>query len=76
MLQKTEIKHKVASILAEYTPTEPEVTAAGLRDFWLQFEPKSMGGINAEQRQQQETVGIPVPVLQAIGPETGPNSGD
>jgi 3-methyladenine DNA glycosylase AlkD len=69
MLQKTEIKHKVASILAEYNPTEPEVTAARLRDFWLQFEPKSMGGIKAEQRQQQETVGIPVPVLQAIGQE-------
>jgi len=28
-----------------------------------------MGGINTEQRHQQKTVGIPVPVLQAIGKE-------
>jgi hypothetical protein len=28
-----------------------------------------MGGIKTGQRQQQETVGIPVPVLQAIGKE-------
>ncbi len=66
---KTEIKTKVTVILADYTPSEPEETAAKLREFWLQFEPRSMGGVKAELRQKQETAGTPVPVLRAIGAE-------
>jgi 3-methyladenine DNA glycosylase AlkD len=50
-----------------YDPTAPRVTADNLRDLWLQFEPKSIEGIKAELREQQETVGIPVPVLKSIG---------
>lgn len=38
-----------------------------LQVLWLSFEPKSVAGIKAEQRAQQETVGIPVPDLKAIG---------
>jgi 3-methyladenine DNA glycosylase AlkD len=57
------------SLLEAYESESPGVTAEGLRDLWLQFEPKSMGGIKAEQREKQETVGIPVPVLRTIGKE-------
>jgi 3-methyladenine DNA glycosylase AlkD len=60
---------QVRSILAGYDPGAPEATADRLRELWLRFEPKSMAGIKAEQRERQETVGIPVPVLKAIGNE-------
>ncbi len=66
-----EIVGQVGSILAVYDHAAQRATADGLRGLWLQFEPKSMGGIKAEQREQQETVGIPVPVLKAIGKELG-----
>ncbi len=61
---KAEINSKVSSILADYDPKVPDITAEALRAYWLTFEPKSIGGIKAEDRQAQETVGIPVPVLQ------------
>ena len=61
-----DITKHVGDLLADYSPDLPEITADGLRDLWLKFEPKSIEGIKAEQRQQQETVGIPVPVLKAI----------
>jgi len=66
-----EIKEQVGQILAGYDPTTPRPTADALRALWLQFEPKSMAGIKAKQRKQQETVGIPVPVLKSIGKEVG-----
>jgi 3-methyladenine DNA glycosylase AlkD len=64
-----DIKASTIEILSNYDPSAPEITAAALRILWLQFEPKSMAGIKAEQRAQQETVGIPVPVLKSIGKE-------
>jgi 3-methyladenine DNA glycosylase AlkD len=64
-----EIKSKVIQILGGFNPLMPEETADSLRDLWLQYEPKSIDGIKAEERQKQETVGIPVPVLKAIGKE-------
>ena len=64
---KEEIPQKIQAILAGYEPNQPEITASSLRTYWLTFEPKSIDGIKAEQRQKQETIGIPVPVLQAIG---------
>jgi 3-methyladenine DNA glycosylase AlkD len=67
----SEIVNPVGAILATYDPAAPRATADALRELWLQFEPKSMAGIKAEQRQQQETVGIPVPVLKSIGKELG-----
>ncbi len=70
-----EIKELVSQILADYDTTTPHVTADALRALWLQFEPKSMAGIKAEQRKQQETVGIPVPVLKSIGKEIGKVAG-
>ena len=64
---KDEIKTQVVSILAVYDPEAPDGTAARLRELWLQFEPKSVAGIKAELRAQQETAGTPVPVLKTIG---------
>jgi hypothetical protein len=64
---RDEIKAQVASILSDYDPQAPDGTAARLRELWLQFEPKSLAGIKAEQRAQQETAGTPVPVLKTIG---------
>jgi len=64
-----EIPQKVQSILMDYDPGAPEFTADALRTYWLTFEPKSIAGIKIEQRKLQETVGIPVPVLQTIGKE-------
>ena len=58
---------QLGAILMTYDPAAPRMTADNLRDLWLQFEPKSMDGIKAELREQQETVGIPVPVLKSIG---------
>jgi 3-methyladenine DNA glycosylase AlkD len=68
---KDDIAEQVRKILAEYDPDSPQAIADPLRDLWLQFEPKSMAGIKAEQREQQETVGIPVPILKTIGKEIG-----
>jgi 3-methyladenine DNA glycosylase AlkD len=66
-----EIAGQVASIVVAYNPAGPRTAADRLRDLWLQFEPKGIGAIKAEQREQQETVGIPVPVLKSIGKELG-----
>ena len=66
---KAEIPENIGRILAEYDPKDPTETASSLRAFWLTFDPKSIAGIKAEQREMQETVGIPVPILQAIGKE-------
>ena len=68
-MMEPDLKIHVGEILTNYDPADPDRTAAALRVLWLQFEPKSMAGIKAEQRSQQETVGIPVPVLKTIGKE-------
>jgi 3-methyladenine DNA glycosylase AlkD len=47
------------------------VTADDLRALWLQYEPKSIEGIKVELRKQQETIGIPIPVLKSIGRSIG-----
>ena len=70
-MTKVATTDQVGAILTAYDPAAPRATADALRDLWLQFEPKSVGGIKAELREQQETVGIPVPVLKAIGKEIG-----
>ncbi len=59
-MTKVATTDQVAPILAAYAPTVPLATADALRDLWLQFEPKSTAGIKAEQREQQETVGVPL----------------
>jgi len=66
---EAELLHQVRSLVAAYDPAGPRSTADGLRDLWLQFEPGSMAGIKAGQREQQETVGIPVPALKSIARE-------
>jgi 3-methyladenine DNA glycosylase AlkD len=70
-MTKTDIPTQVSAILTTYDPTAPHPAADALRELWLQFEPKSIEGIKAEQREQQETVGIPVPVLKSIGKTIG-----
>jgi len=70
-MTKVATTDRVVPILAAYDPAAPGDTADALRDLWLQFEPKSIAGIKAEQREQQETVGVPVPVLRSIGKEIG-----
>jgi 3-methyladenine DNA glycosylase AlkD len=73
-MTKVATTDQVNAILAAYDPAAPRATADALRGLWLQFEPKSVG-IKAEQREQQETVGIPVPVLKSIGKEIGKAAG-
>ena len=62
---------QLGPIITAYAPAAPRATADALRHLWLQSEPKSMAGIKAELRDRQETVGIPIPVLKAIGKELG-----
>ncbi len=70
-MTKTDIPTQVSVILMAYDPTALHPAADALRELWLQFEPKSIEAIKAEQREQQETVGIPVPVLKSIGKAVG-----
>jgi 3-methyladenine DNA glycosylase AlkD len=71
MLNKEELTNQLEAKLLNYDVATPRATADDLRDLWLQFEPKSMAGINADLRKQQETIGIPVPVLTSIGKGIG-----
>ena len=57
-------REETIQILKNYSVQETQKTADKLRDLWLQFEPKSIEVIKAEQRKIQETVGIPVDVLK------------
>lgn len=68
---KEKLTEQLAAILRNYDSTVPEVTADNLRDLWLQFDPKSIEVIKVELRRQQETIGIPVPVLKSIGKGIG-----
>jgi 3-methyladenine DNA glycosylase AlkD len=70
-MTKTDIATQVHAILKTYDSSAPRSTADALRELWLQFEPKSIEAIKAEQREQQETIGIPVPVLKSIGKVVG-----
>lgn len=65
------ITDRLASILTAYSPTDPHPTADSLRDLWLQGETKSIAGIKADQRAQQETIGVTVSLLKEIGQEIG-----
>ncbi len=62
-MTKGELGARLQTILAAHDPAAPRTSAEKLRDLWLQYEPKSMDVIKAELRDQQETVGIPVPIL-------------
>jgi 3-methyladenine DNA glycosylase AlkD len=66
-----DVEDRVDSILEVYDRDGPDATAEALRELWLRFEPTSMAGIRAEQREEQETVGIPVKVLRSIGRHVG-----
>ncbi|MGW8145183.1 MAG: DNA alkylation repair protein [Anaerolineales bacterium] len=64
-------EEQLTETLLNYDPQKPRVTAEELRDLWLQFDPKSIEVIKASLREQQETIGIPVPILKSIGKEIG-----
>lgn len=68
---KEKLTGELAEILPNYDSTLPGATADKLRDLWLQFDPKSIEVIKAKLREQQETIGIPVPVLRSIGKAIG-----
>lgn len=70
-MMKEKLTEQVEEILLHYDSNVPRVTADSLRDLWLQFDPKSIEVIKAELRDQQETIGIPVPVLKSIGKGIG-----
>ena len=55
--------------LLNYDPQKPGIAADELRNLWLQYDPKSIEVIKASLREQQETIGIPVPILKSIGKE-------
>lgn len=65
-----DIPEKVASLIKNYISSQPEVAANALRAYWLEFAPnKGIELIKAEQREQLEAIGIPIPVLKAMGNE-------
>ena len=72
--EKTEMSNdvvkRVATIMGNYVSSRPEATAKSLREYWLEFEPnRGIELIKAEQREQSEAAGIPIPRLKAIGKE-------
>src|SRR5574341_1158787 len=66
---QVDVAGRVKEIINAYDTSAPHRTAAQLSELWLQFEPKSIAGIKTEQRKLQETIGIPIPALKAIGKE-------
>jgi 3-methyladenine DNA glycosylase AlkD len=69
-LTNAEAAETVAAIAKRYEPNQPEATAGALREYWLQFEPnRGIELVKAEQREQLGAVGIPIPILKAIGSE-------
>jgi len=66
---KDQLAKQLTEILSKYDPEMPKVTADKLRSLWLQYEPKSIEVIKATLREQQETIGIPVPILKSIAEE-------
>lgn len=62
---------QIEKLLKQYDSSTPQAMADALRALWLQSNPVSMGGIKAELREEQETIGIPVPVLKGIAKQIG-----
>jgi hypothetical protein len=68
-MMKDKLAEQLATTLLMYAPEKPKNTADELRNLLLQYEPKSIEVIKAALREQQETIGIPVPILKTIGKE-------
>jgi 3-methyladenine DNA glycosylase AlkD len=58
-------------IIGDYSPADPDPTAAALRDIWLQATPTGIDLVKAEQFLGLKTAGTPVPVLKAMGKGIG-----
>lgn len=55
---------------SSYIPDNPQATAQALQEYWLGFDTnKGVELVKADQREQLKAVGIPTPVLKAIGNE-------
>jgi 3-methyladenine DNA glycosylase AlkD len=67
----TAVTGQVERILTAYDPARADEAAQALRDLWLESEAKSVAGIKAQQRAEQETVGTAVEVLRSIGKQIG-----
>ena len=61
-----DIAAEVSSLVSEFDSDNPSLAADRLKDYWSQFETKSIGGIKAEKRNLQETAGALVPILKKI----------
>ena len=58
-------------VIGNYSPTNPDPTAAALRRVWLQATLQGIDLVKAEQVLRLKTAGTPVPVLKAMGKEIG-----
>jgi hypothetical protein len=64
------IARRIREILSSFNPTSYNLTASLVKTLWLEFEPnRGIELIKEEQRKQQESIGIPIPVLKSIGQE-------
>ena len=58
-------------VIGDYSPADPDPTAAALRGVWLEATPEGVDLARAEQFLGLKTAGTPVPVLKAMGKEIG-----
>ena len=65
--EKTTLQKTVTGLLVKYRPASPRTTADALRKVWRSFEARVIHAIKASEREKQETLGTPVPVLKVIG---------
>lgn len=68
---KDRIREQVQDIFTTATGQDFQRLADGLEEIWLEYDPKSIGGIKEEDREKQKITGAPVKVLRSIGAETG-----
>ncbi len=66
-----EAANAACQIIGDYSPADPDSTAAALYDVWLQATPTGIDLVKAEQFLGLKTAGTPVAVLKAMGQEIG-----
>jgi len=66
-----EAANAACQIIGDYSPADPDSTAAALCDVWLQATPTGIDLVKARQFLGLETAGTPVAVLKAMGKEIG-----
>jgi len=68
---KDRIREQVRDIFSHISPHNQPTIAEALQDIWLEYDPKSIGGIKEKDRIKHKITGAPVKVLRSIGEETG-----